>query len=218
MILNEELEEIGMGAFDYCTSIEETDIPNAVRAIKTQAFFNCTGLRRVTLGDGLEEIGEKAFGNCVSMEEIIIPPAVSDIHDTAFEGCTFLTRFKFSDEIEEFVTCDAMGVGKKSLRTYCFLVRCHIPARFAGLSKISSWQATIHNMLRIVPNIAAFDDEDEDRYEIDVSINGEGMNVHFDAIDAKLTMYEHLLNEASTFFPDQLGLDEGIVLTIVSFL
>ena len=187
----------------------------------------------MTLGDGLEEIGAGAFGDCEPIEEIAIPPAVRDIHYTAFDKCTNLTRVKFCDEIEEFVSCVAMrewwnrGVGKKSLRAYCFLVRCDIPARFAGISKISSWQATIHDMLRIIPAIAAVDDDDnnddsdDDDDDSDAdndNINEESMNAHFDAIDARLTMYENLLNEAPTLFPDHLGLDEGIVLTVLSFL
>jgi hypothetical protein len=93
------------------------------------------------------------------------------------------------------------GVHERCLSTYSFLVRCDIPARIVGLALVSSWQATIHDMLRIIP-----------------TISNEGRNAHFDAIDAKLTMYENLLNEASVLFPDRLGLDEGIVLTIVSFL
>ena len=184
----------------------------------------------MTLGDGLEEIGERAFEDYESLEEIVIPPAVRDIHDMAFIGCTNLTRVKFCDKIEEFVSCDAMsdwwnrGVGKKSLRTYCFLVRCDISARFAGLALVSSWQATIHDMLRIIPTIAAVDhedDEDEDNDDSDADdddINEEGMNAHFDAIDAKLTIYENLLNEAHVLFPEQHGLDNGIVLDILSFV
>ena len=168
----------------------------------------------MTLGDGLEEIGERAFEDYESLEEIVIPPAVRDIHDMAFIGCTNLTRVKFCDKIEEFVSCDAMsdwwnrGFGKLSLRTYCFLVRCHIPARFKGLALVSSWQATIHDMLRIISTIAApnnrLDKDDE-----------EGMNAHF---DAKLTIYENLLNEAHVLFLEQYGLDNGIVLDILSFV
>jgi hypothetical protein len=44
------------------------------------------------------------------------------------------------------------------------------------------------------------------------------MNAHFDAIDARLSMYEKLVNEVPTLFLDQLGLVEGIVLTVLSFL
>jgi hypothetical protein len=179
----------------------------------------------VTLGNGLEEIGKKSFGYCTSMEEIVIPPAVRDIHGTAFNGCTILTRVKFCDEIEQFVSSVAMwdwwnrGVGKKSLRTYCFLVRCRIPARFAGLALVSSWQATINNMLRIIPDIVEVNDYDFENFLApDEEDDEEAMNAHFDAIDARLTMYENLLNDLPTLFPDQLGLVEGIVLTVLSFL
>ncbi len=76
----------------HCESMEEIDIPDAVRAIKYRAFSHCTGLRRVTLGDGLEEIWDWAFGYCRSMEEIIIPKAVSANKKKAFYYCTGLTR------------------------------------------------------------------------------------------------------------------------------
>jgi hypothetical protein len=49
-------------------------------------------------------------------------------------------------------------------------------------------------------------------------INEEGMNAHLYAIDARLTTYEILLNEAPKLFPDWLGFVEGIVLAVLSFL
>jgi len=231
VILNEELEKIGAWSFAFCISMVEIVIPNAVRVIRDGAFYRCRGLTRVTLGNGLQEIGKKAFGYCKSMEEIVIPPAVRDIHGTAFNDCTILTRVKFCDEIEQFVSSVAswdwwnQGVGKKSLRTYSFLVRCSIPARYAGLAHIKCWKATINNMLRIIPDIVAGVDIDSEELESedeggDIRIeedDEEAINAHFDAIDAKLTMYEKLVNEA-TLFQDQLGLAEGIVETILSFL
>ena len=119
------------------------------------------------------------------------------------------------------------------MRTYGFLVQFDIPVRFAGISKISSWQATIHGMLRIIPAIAAIipaiaavddddnnhdSDEDNDSDAENDDINEEGMNAHLYAIDARLTTYENLLNEAPTLFPDRLGFEEGIALTVLSFL
>jgi hypothetical protein len=90
-----------------------------------------------------------------------------------------------------------------SLHMYCFLVRCSIPARLKGLTEISNWLATIYNMLRIIPTIAA-DNDDDDSDDVDDSddddddddsliweVNEEGMNAHFAAIDAKLSMYEN---------------------------
>mgnify|MGYP000972390201 CR=1 FL=1 len=227
--LSEGLEEIGEGAFCGCTSLNAIIIPPIVKVIPEGAFYGCWALTSVELSDGLEEIGEWAFAECRSLREIVIPPAVRDIHDTAFDCCTNLTRVKFCNEIEEFVSCNAMmgwwnrGVGEISLRTYCFLVQCNILTRFAGLAPVSDWQATIHDMLSIIPIFAAIDhedDEDEDSNNSDAEdedIN-EDVRWHFDAIDAQLTVYENLLNEAHVLFPRQYGLDNGIVLVILSFV
>jgi hypothetical protein len=233
-------------------------------AIKRGAFESCTGLTRVILGNGLEEIGKEAFEKCTSMEEIVIPPAVKKIHDIAFKDCTNLTRIKFCDEIEKFVSCDAMrdwwnrGVHEKSLRTYCFMVRCSIPARL-GLVQVRSWQANIYNMLSSIPTFSAADsnsndedmdvnedsdededdleddsndedmdvdedldededvldsavvsdnsnvdsysndededeytEDDEDDYEEDIEDEDESLTAHFDAINARLTVYENM--------------------------
>ena len=71
---------------------------------------------------------------------------------------------------------------------------------FSGLVRVRSWRATINDMLRSIPTVSA-----------------ERLDVYFDTIDAKLGVYENLLNEASSLFPEQFGLVEGIVLNILSF-
>ncbi len=202
--LGNGLEEIGAGAFRYCDTLREIIIPNAVRAIKVGAFGYCSGLTTVTLGNGLEEIGEEAFCRCTSLREIIIPPAVKEIHDTAFELCSNLTNIEFCGYIEEFVTSEAMrgwwnqGVHERCLSTYCFLVRCSIPARFSGLALVSSWRANIDSMLRNIPTIAATN-----------------LEAHFDAIDARLNIYENM-SEAPTLIELVIQNDD-IVQRVLSF-
>ena len=72
---------------------------------------------------------------------------------------------------------------------------------FSGLVRVRSWRATINDMLRSIPTVSA-----------------ERLDVYFDTIDAKLGVYENLLNEASMLFPQQFGLDYGTVLNILSFM
>ena len=113
VILNEKLLEIGLRAFMHCRSMGEIDIPDNVRAIKKRAFYDCTGLTRVTLGSGLEEIGARAFCYCSSMEEIVITNAVRAIKYGAFYKCTGLTRVTLGDGLEEigelaFGDCESM--------------------------------------------------------------------------------------------------------------
>ncbi len=158
----------------------------------------------MTLGDGLEEIGEWAYDNCTSLEHIIIPPAVKKIHDYAFKLCSNLTNIEFCGYIEEFVTSEAMrgwwnqGVHERCLSTYCFLVRCSIPARFSGLALVSSWRANIDSMLRNIPTIAATN-----------------LKAHFDAIDARLNTYENM-SEAPTLIELVIQNDD-IVQRVLSF-
>ena len=175
------------------------------------------------------------------MEEIVIPPTVKKIHDIAFKGCTVLKRVKFCDEIEEFVSHKAMqvwwnqGVHVRCLSTYCFLVQCSIPARFLGLTPLKSWQANIYDMLRSIPTISAVDsynndedadedtdedtdddgDEDENEEDLIYEDKDESLTAHFDAIDARLAVYENL-REA----PKLLGLIiqiDDIVDRVLSF-
>jgi hypothetical protein len=89
------------------------------------------------------------------------------------------------------------GVHVKSLSTYCFLVRCSIPACFLGLALVSSWQVKTYDMLRSIPTVST-----------------EGMNAYNNTINAKLTVYGNLLNEAPIVL-EQFGLDHGIVFKII---
>ncbi|RBI46852.1 hypothetical protein DRW55_01290 [Metamycoplasma hominis] len=60
VILNEGLEKIGAGAFNY-TNIESITIPGSVKEIGESAFFRCENLKEVILNEGLEKIGAEAF-------------------------------------------------------------------------------------------------------------------------------------------------------------
>ena len=107
-------------------------------------------------------------------------PEVKTIDDTAFVKCSNLTNVEFCNEIEEFVSCDAMrdwwnqGVHKRSLSTYCFLVKCNIPERLDRL-QVRNWQANIFNMLRRIPSICTKD-----------------VDSFFVSIDSRLSSYENL--------------------------
>jgi len=191
-------------AIEECTSLHEIVIPDAVKTIEEGEFRYSSGFTTVTLGEGLEEIGAEAFHSCSSLEHIIIPPAVKKIHDTAFERCSNLTNIEFCGYIEEFVTSEAMrgwwnqGVHERCLSTYCFLVRCSIPARFSGLALVSSWRANIDSMLRNIPTIAATN-----------------LKAHFDAIDARLNIYENLSETPSLI--ELVIQNDDIVQRVLSF-
>ena len=101
------LEEIGEDAFCKYRSRQRIDIPPAIRAIKDGAFYDCSGLTTVILGNGLEEIGESAFDGCACVR-ITIPPNVRTIHVMAFKRCSDLTTITICNEIKAFVSGESM--------------------------------------------------------------------------------------------------------------
>ena len=103
------------------------DIPPSVRAIKWNAFCDCSGLTTAILNDGLEEIGKEAFGRCRALERIDIPPSVRAIKDCAFSDCSGLTPAVLNDGLE-VIGMHAFGG--------CGLVRIDIPP---SVRAIKNW-------------------------------------------------------------------------------
>ncbi len=56
--------------------------------IPYQAFYNCSGLTSVTIGNGVTSIGDYAFRYCTSLTSVTIGNGVTSIGDSAFYGCT----------------------------------------------------------------------------------------------------------------------------------
>ena len=61
------------------------------------AFYNCTGLTSVTIGNGVTSIGSNAFYNCTDLTSITIPDSVTSIGDYAFQNCSGLTSVTFAE-------------------------------------------------------------------------------------------------------------------------
>ena len=57
------------------------------------AFYNCSNLTDITIGDGVTSIGSYAFYYCSGLTSIVIPDSVTSIGNTAFSGCSRLTIY-----------------------------------------------------------------------------------------------------------------------------
>ena len=105
--LSSSLVRIGVKAFSGFTSdstcqIEEISIPDGVREICDQCFYNCSCLRHITFGalSSLERIGVAAFSGYTAetachIEEVSIPDGVRELCDRTFCNCTSLRRVTF---------------------------------------------------------------------------------------------------------------------------
>ena len=68
----------------------------AVTSIGDRAFYNCDGLKSVTIGNGVTSIGNSAFDGCYGLTSVTIPDSVTSIGGYAFYGCTGLTKINWN--------------------------------------------------------------------------------------------------------------------------
>ena len=64
---------MGSNAFYQCTSLRTITLPDSLTSIGTSAFYYCTSLTSVTFGSGLTSIGQYAFRYCSSLASITLP-------------------------------------------------------------------------------------------------------------------------------------------------
>ena len=74
-------------------------IPDSVTYLGQQSFYDCRGLRGITLGSGVMEIADRAFLNTDPVS-IVIPDSVTKIGPNAFSRCLHLTTIDFGTGLE----------------------------------------------------------------------------------------------------------------------
>lgn len=74
---------IGEGAFSK-SRFSELRLPDSVLEIKSGAFKDCAGLKKITLSKSLLKIGAEAFSGCKALSSVLIPDSVLSIGKNAF--------------------------------------------------------------------------------------------------------------------------------------
>lgn len=82
------------------SNLKEIFIPDSVKTIGSEAFYNCDSLTTITLGKNIKEIGDSAFYNCSSLKSIEIPDGVTTIYRKTFFNCSSLKSIALSDKID----------------------------------------------------------------------------------------------------------------------
>ena len=76
-----------------------TVIPENVRSIGENAFYDCGGLVSVTIPEGVTSIGSWAFYNCNNLSSVTIPQSVVSIGSGAFNGCSSITSIAIPENV-----------------------------------------------------------------------------------------------------------------------
>ena len=78
---------IGDRAFYGCTSLKSVIIGNSVTSIGKTAFYSCDNLTGIEIPNSVTSIGYMAFRNCTSLTSVVIGDSVTSIGNYAFEYC-----------------------------------------------------------------------------------------------------------------------------------
>ena len=70
-----------------------------VTSIGDRAFWKCTNLTSVTIGNSVTRIGRSAFNSCSSLTSVTIPDSVTSIENGAFSRCSSLTSITFEGNV-----------------------------------------------------------------------------------------------------------------------
>ena len=107
------------GAFYNCSGLTSVTIGDSVTSIGYRAFYNCSGLTSITIGNGVTSIGSSAFEGCSRLTSIVIPDSVTSIGNSAFEGCSRLTSITIPDSVT--------SIGSSAFRNCSGLTSITIP-------------------------------------------------------------------------------------------
>ena len=86
------LETIGQGAFELCTSLESISLPSEVKTIGIYAFNACYALKYADLSQciKLTTLPQAAFNDNQSLEVVNLPASLTTVNNSAFNNCTKL--------------------------------------------------------------------------------------------------------------------------------
>ena len=102
----------------YQSLIVNAIIEEGVTSIGDYAFYNCTKLTSVTIGNSVTSIGEDAFDGCRGLTSFDIPNSVISIGDAAFGTCCSLASVTIGNKVKE------IGIGAFA---FCVLENIVIP-------------------------------------------------------------------------------------------
>jgi hypothetical protein len=85
-----QVTRIGASAFKKCALMTKIDFPGAIIAIGDYAFYGCTWLQEVSLGN-VKAVGRSAFEDCTNLATLICSQDMTVVSAYMCKGCTSLT-------------------------------------------------------------------------------------------------------------------------------
>lgn len=93
----EGVKFIGTEAFYDCIKLTEVALPSTLPVVGTNVFAGCEALKTVTLAEGTKAIEDGAFSGCSALETITIPESMELYGSETFNGCEKLTSISIPE-------------------------------------------------------------------------------------------------------------------------
>ena len=113
------MTSIGSSAFYKCSGLTSVTIGNSVTSIGSYAFYECSGLTSVTIPNSVTSIGYSAFNGCSGLTSVTIPNSVTSIGYSAFLDCSALTSVTIGNGVKSIRT-EAFANCSELLDVYCY--------------------------------------------------------------------------------------------------
>lgn len=91
--------DIGYDAFEECSSLALTKLPDNITSIGNYAFYNCSSLALTSLPSGLISLNAAAFRGCTSLAITSLPETITSYGGSIFYGCTGLTTMTLPESM-----------------------------------------------------------------------------------------------------------------------
>ena len=149
MTIPSSVQELGEGAFEYCSGLASVTIPSRITEIKRHAFFKCTAMTELEfmLPSTVQTIGPSAFSGCSALTSVTIPTSVQNITDDAFENCSSLS------EVIILSGGTNVTIGKGSFEGCTSLQSITLPSSVVSIGPYAFWKCSSLSHVDIPDNM-----------------------------------------------------------------
>lgn len=105
--------EISDYAFYDCDGLRSLTLPTNITLIGNHAFGVCRNLATLNIPSNVTSIGDCAFSDCYNLKSIDLPSSLTSIGGGAFSGCNYLSSLNFPSSLSEigesaFSSCNSL--------------------------------------------------------------------------------------------------------------
>jgi len=133
---------IGDYAFYGCTNIDNISLGNGLNTLGNYAFADCRNLNTVQMdyNTNLNTLGAYAFANCEKLQEFALPTNVRIIGDFCFMNCSELKKMDMTGEAYQAVAPNGLSfsldtIGYKAFMNCTSLTELVLPKSYNGKEK-----------------------------------------------------------------------------------